>query len=110
MKRVVISVIGSATLIGVLGAARAWIRPSISRNRIRTASPIDSRVVKILKRPGAVLHRGDPILELDVSQSVLNLEKLEMALKENQQSRRKLELQNTLINLQARVLWRGCRG
>ena len=71
-----------------------WIRPSLSRARIRTAvvtagpvesvimasgtvtpevervlsSPLDARVLRLLQRPGAHLKRGDPVLELDVSE------------------------------------------
>jgi len=131
IKRVALSVFAFAIVVGALTAAHSWIRPSLSRNRIRTAlvdlgpveatisasgtvvpeleqvlsSPIDTRAVKILKRPGAVLHRGEPILELDVSQSVLSLEKLneQLAIKENQQGQRKLELENKLIELQGQI-------
>ncbi len=86
----------SAALIWAPG----WIAPSVSRNRIRTAvvdagpieasitasgtvipefeqvlsSPIDTRVVRILSRPGAVLKKGQPILDLDVSESLLSFE------------------------------------
>ena len=86
----------SAALIWAPG----WIAPSVSRNRTRTAivdagpveatitasgvvvpefeqvlsSPIDTRVVKILSRPGAFLKKGQPILDLDVSESLLSFE------------------------------------
>ena len=106
-----------------------FLRPSVSRARIRTArvdlgpveatitasgtvvpefeqvisSPIDTRVVKILKRPGEVLAKGEPILLLDVSESVLALEKLnqQIELKQNQQAKARLDLDNTLIGLQS---------
>jgi HlyD family secretion protein len=104
-----------------------WLRPSIARARLRTArveagsieatitasgtvvpefeqvtsSPINARVLKILQRPGAVLTRGQPILELDVSESTLALEKIgqQIELKQNQQDRARLDLENTLNNL-----------
>jgi len=131
LRRVAFSILGFAIVVAVFTAARAWITPSLSRNSIRTArvdvgpiestitasgtvvpeleqvfsSPIDSRVLKILKRPGDQLHKGDAILELDVSQSVLALEKLneQLAIKENQQGQRKLELENKLIELQGQI-------
>jgi HlyD family secretion protein len=106
------------------------LKPSINRARIRTAkvdsgmmeatisasgivvpefeqvisSPINARVTRILKRPGDPLKRGEPILELDVSESVLALEKVnqQIALKQNQQAKIKLDLDNTLIDLQSR--------
>lgn len=106
------------------------IKPSINRARIRTAkvdsgvmeatisasgivvpefeqvisSPINARVTRILKRPGDHLKRGEPILELDVSESVLAVDKVnqQIALKQNQQAKIKLDLDNTLIDLQSR--------
>ena len=91
-----------------------WLRPSVNRARIRTArvttgpveavimasgivapeiervlsSPLDARVLRLLERPGAHLKRGDPVVELDVSESVLALEKVvkDLKIKDNQQS------------------------
>jgi len=107
----------------------ALLKPSLSRARIRTArvdagpieatisasgtvvpefeqvlsSPISARVLKILKRPGAVVSKGDPIIELDMSESVLALEKMnqQIELKQNQQAKARLDLQNTLIGLRS---------
>lgn len=106
------------------------LKPSIARARIRTAvvergpvesaitstgsvvpefeqvisSPVNARVLKILKRPGAVLRKGEPIIELDLAESVLALEKInqQIELKQNQQARARLDLQNTLIDLQSK--------
>ncbi|MGH7456616.1 MAG: efflux RND transporter periplasmic adaptor subunit, partial [bacterium] len=108
-----------------------WISPSVSRNRIRTAkvdrgpieatitasgtvvpefeqvisSPIETRVLKILQRPGAVLKKGEPILELDISATTLALEKLndQIALKQNEQARLKIDLDKTLNDLQTQL-------
>ena len=123
----------SALVVGVIAAIFVWVpgfmRPSLSRIRIRTArvdagpiestisasgtvipefeqvlsSPINARVVKIMKRPGAIVTRGEPIVELDVSESVLALDKVnqQVDLKQNQQAKAKLELENTLISLQS---------
>ena len=123
----------STVVVAAIAALFVWapgfIRPSLSRIRIRTArvdagpiestisasgtvipeleqvlsSPINARVVRIIKRPGAIVARGEPILELDVSESVLALDKVnqQVDLKQNQQAKAKLELENTLINLQS---------
>ena len=108
-----------------------WIRPSVHRSRIRTArvdlgpiqtsitstgtvvpefeqvisSPIDARVIRILKRPGDSLSIGMPIVELDVSASRLVLEKADqsISLKQNQQARNRLELSQSLIRLQSQM-------
>jgi HlyD family secretion protein len=117
----------------LIGAVLFWglrlIDPSIRRDRVRTAkveagpieativasgmvvpeieqvlsSPVNARILKILKRPGAVLSKGDSILELDLNESRLVTEKLsqQIELKRSQQEKAKLELKNTLITLQS---------
>ena len=129
IKRVSIGFTGAVLLFVLLAWAPRWVRPSLAKSRIRTAvvdvgaveatitssgtvvpefeqvlsSPIDSRILKILKRPGSQLKRGDAIMELDVSQATLELNKLnqQLAIKQNQQAQRKLELENTLLKLQS---------
>jgi HlyD family secretion protein len=109
----------------------AWIRPTVHRNRIRTAkvergeiesgisasgtvvpefeavlsSPIDARVIRILKRAGDAVSSGDAIIELDVSSSQLELERIlqNIALKQNQQARTRLDLEQTLISLRSQM-------
>ena len=125
VKRGLSAVAVLVALLALFGLVPRWIRPSVNRSDIRVATvdagpieatisasgtvapefqqvlstPIDARVVKILKRPGAVLKRGEPIIDLDVSESLLSLEKLDeqLALKQNQQARKKLDLESTLI-------------
>jgi HlyD family secretion protein len=129
-KRGLFSLVVVSLLVAGFIYAPRLIKPSINRARIRTAkvdsgvmeatisasgivvpefeqvisSPINARVTKILKRPGDPLKRGEPILELDVSESVLAVEKVnqQIALKQNQQAKIKLDLDNTLIDLQSR--------
>jgi HlyD family secretion protein len=131
IKRLLLSIVGVAAIAGAVIFVPAWIKPTVSRSRIRTAivdrgsveaaitasgtvvpefeqvlsSPVDARVVKILKRQGDVLSQGEPIVELDVSASRLALEKLDeqRAIKENQQAKLKLELENDLIRLQGQL-------
>ena len=108
-----------------------WMRPSVNRARIRTAlvttgpveavimasgtvtpelervlsSPNDARVLRILQRPGAHLKRGDPVVELDVSESVLALEKVvkDLKIKDNQQAQTRLTLERSLVDLDGRL-------
>lgn len=105
------------------------LRPSVSRSRIRTArvetgpveasitasgtvvpereavlsSPVDARVVRILKQPGDRVKKGEAILELDLSQSVLDLEQKsrDLALKLNQQAKTRQDLEAQLAEVGA---------
>jgi HlyD family secretion protein len=107
-----------------------WMRPSVNRARIRTArvttgpieavimasgtvapevervlsSPLDARVLRLLQRPGAHVKRGDPVVELDVSESVLALEKVvkDLKIKDNQQAQARLTLEKSLVDLDGR--------
>jgi HlyD family secretion protein len=109
----------------------AWMRPTVSRARIRTArvvtgaveavimasgtvapevervlsSPLDARVLRLLQRPGAHLKRGDPVVELDVSESVLSLDKLvkDLKIKDNEQAQTRLTLERSLVDLDGRL-------
>lgn len=100
VKRGIQATMAVALIASALIWVPGWIAPSVSRNRIRTAlvdagpveatitasgtvvpefeqalsSPIDTRVVKILSRPGAALKKGQPIVDLDVSESLLSFE------------------------------------
>ena len=108
-----------------------WMRPAVSRARIRTArvvagpveavimasgtvapevervlsSPLDARVLRLLQRPGAQLKRGDPVVELDVSESVLSLDKLvkDLKIKDNEQAQTRLTLERSLVDLDGRL-------
>ena len=108
-----------------------FIRPSVSRQRVRTAkvtsgpieavitasgsvvpeseralsSPVDARVLRILKRPGDPLKAGDPLVELDASMSVLAVGKLEkdLALKDNEQAQTRLALEKSLLEIEGKL-------
>jgi len=127
LKRAGVSIAGVATLLAVFLWGPGWISPSVARARVRTArvdagpieavisasgtvlpeieevvsSPVDARVLRILVRPGAELKPGQPIVELDTSESTLAVEKLaqNLALKENQQEKTRLELERSLNDL-----------
>ena len=101
-KRAATTLTGAAFFASLLIWLPGWVRPSLEREQIRTArvewgaveahisasgtvvpefeqviaSPIPSRIIGILQRPGAVLRSGDPIVELDRSESALDVERL----------------------------------
>ena len=115
----------------VLAALPGWMRPSVARSRIRTArvtagpieavitaggtvtpevervlsSPLDARVLRILQRPGAHVTQGDPVVELDISESELALDKVvkDLRIKENQQAQTRLALEKSLVDLDGRL-------
>ena len=82
--------------------AAGTIVPEIERV---LSSPVDARVLRILKRPGARVERGDAVVELDTSESVLALDKLQSGLqvKENEQAQRRLTLQTSLADIDGRI-------
>jgi HlyD family secretion protein len=124
---------GLALVATVLILGPGWISPTVSRARIRTArvdtgpieavisasgtvlpeveevvsSPVDARVLRILARPGAELKAGQPLAELDTTESMLAVERLSqnLALKQNQQEKARLGLERSLNDLdsQARI-------
>ena len=108
-----------------------WLRPTLARVRIRTAevtvgsieavitatglvtpevervlsSPLDARVLRILKRPGAIVNAGDPVVELDTGESVLALETIlkDLDIKANEQAQARLALDKSLADLDGRI-------
>src|SRR5262249_11120807 len=122
------------TGLSLVTTAFVWgpslLRPSVSRERVRIgkvetgpveasitasgtvlpeveevlASPMEARVLKILRRPGDVLKKGDPIVELDLSESILAVEKLDrdLALKVNKQASTRLDLEARLNEIEAK--------
>lgn len=125
----------ATAILVVLASALVWgadlLRPSLRRDRVRVArvesgpleaslsasgtvvpavehvisSPIDARVLAVLRRVGDQLKAGDPILRLDTSDSELEAEKLRqrIALKGNEQARTRLTLESQLIELDGQI-------
>lgn len=131
IKRIVLILLALVSVTVLLVWGPRLITPSLSRNNIRTAkvfsapfessitatgtvvpefeqvisSPIDARVVKVLRHPGDVLRKGDPILQLDVSATVLAVDKCnqQIELKKNAQAKARLDLESTLNQLQSQI-------
>jgi HlyD family secretion protein len=108
-----------------------WLRPSVSRARILTAkvergaveavieasgtvlpareavlsSPIETRVVRILKRPGDAVRRGEALLDLDTEATKLDLQRIEdrLARKRNEETQSRLTLGRSLDDLRGRI-------
>ena len=135
LRRVLKIVVPVVLIAVVIAALPGWIRPAVTRARIRTApvttgpveavitaagtvvpevervlsSPLDARVLRILQRPGASLKQGDPVVELDISESVLALDKVvkDLKIKENQQAQTRLTLEKSLVDLDGRLEVKG---
>src|SRR5688572_3629749 len=91
-----------AVIVGALVLLPGWLRPSLDRTRLRTSnvttgpleavvsaagtvvpavervlsSPVDARLLRLLKRPGAPVTAGEPVAELDLSDSRLAIERI----------------------------------
>jgi len=135
LRRVLKFVVPALLIAFVIAALPGWIRPTVTRARIRTAhvtagpvesvitasgtvvpevervlsSPLDARVLRILQRPGAHLKQGDAVVELDLSESVLALDKVvkDQKIKENQQAQSRLTLEKALVDLDGRLEVKG---
>jgi HlyD family secretion protein len=131
MSRIAKVAIPVVALILLIAWLPGFIRPSVSRQRMRTAkvtagpieavitasgmvvpeteralsSPVDARVMRILKRPGDPLKAGDPLVELDANSSVLAVGKLEkdLALKDNEQAQTRLALEKSLLEIEGKL-------
>jgi HlyD family secretion protein len=118
-------------LVVLVGAVPRLIRPTLDRSEIRTAkvetgpveatldaagivvpefehvlsSPIDARVLRVLRKPGDPLEPGQTILDLDASESRLAYDKLveRAALKRNEVRQKRLALARTLADLKGQA-------
>jgi HlyD family secretion protein len=128
-KRTAFSLGALIGLFGLFAWGPGFISPTLSRNRIRTdvvkvgpieatitasgtvvpefeevlAAPLDARVVRILKKPGDIVRRGETIVELDLSDSFSAVKTIgdRLAIKENEQRQLHISLENTLIELRS---------
>jgi HlyD family secretion protein len=120
-----VAVLGVGCLLVV--AVPQWLRPSVSRARVRLArvergtveaaieasgtvvpaaeralsSPIAARVEKILKRPGQSVRAGEAVVELDTSAARLEIERLRdrLAQKRNEQAQLRIALERSIDDL-----------
>ena len=132
LKRIAASAAGLAAAVWLFLWLPGLIRPAVDRDRIRTAavergpveetitasgtivpefeqilfSPIDTRLLRILEKPGAVLEKGQPIVELDLSGARHEVERRaeDLALKRNRRTQLELDERQRLGDLDTR--WR----
>lgn len=124
-------VVGVAALAAVAFAwAPSLVRPTVSRDRIRTSvvdvgpleaaisaagrvvpeveqvltSPVDARVLRVRRRAGDPVKAGEAIVELDLSQAKLAVEALDrdLALRRNDEKKKKLDLESKLSDVEGR--------
>ena len=128
IRQIARSLAGLAALVSLFVWLPGWIRPSVDSGRIRTAqvkrgaveetitasgtvvprfeqilfSPVNTRLVRILHKPGDLLRQGEAIVELDLNAARLEVEKRaeELALKQNQRTRIELEERKSLSDLE----------
>jgi HlyD family secretion protein len=128
-RRVVAGVGAVALAALILAGGSAALRPTLLRSQIRTARvevgpleaiiaatgtvvpeieqvvsmPVEARVLRIRKRPGDAVARGEAILDLDLEGAALEQEKLDqaLALRVNQQQKTRLELEARLDDLES---------
>lgn len=131
MKRVGLAVLIGLALLATFAWGPAFLTPSVPRTRVRTAlvstgpiestltasgtvvpefeqvlaAPMNARVLRILKRPGDKVRKGDPIVELDVSESQSEVKTIDnrISIKENEQRQLQISLENTLIELRSQL-------
>jgi HlyD family secretion protein len=126
--KIALPIVAMVTVVALLPG---WLRPTLSRARIRTAivktgpiesvitasgtvvpeieralsSPVDAKLLRLLKRPGAPVRAGEPVAELDLTESRLALEKIagNLAITDNKQNQTRLALDRSLADLDARI-------
>lgn len=119
-----------AVLSAVVVLGNTWLRPGVSRSRVRIAtvtegpieatisasgtvvpevervlsSPVDARIVRVIRRAGDELQAGDKIVELDTREAELAVVRLDrnLAVKANEQTRKRLALDRSLAELDSR--------
>jgi HlyD family secretion protein len=131
VKRVVTAAVAVAAIVFLFAATVSWLRPSIRRRDIQTAvvergpvdatlqasgtiipaveqvvsAPLDSRVLRIVRRAGDHVRAGDAIVELDTTAARLALERLgeQLAQKDNEQAQLRLRLDDSVALLRAQI-------
>jgi len=129
-RRWITGALAGAAVLALVLFLPGWVKPSIPRTEIRTAvveagpidatltasglvvpehefvvtSPVDSRVVGTVHEAGDTVAAGEPIVNLDVTETRLLLERLEreVALKDNERSQARVDLESKLNELTGR--------
>jgi HlyD family secretion protein len=131
LRKGVLAAIAIAAVVFLVAATVQYLKPSVRRNEIQTArvergtvdevlqasgtaipdtesvvsSPVDARVLRIGRRAGDRLKKGDEILTLDTSASHLDLERLkdQVAQKESEVAQARLKSEESVAALAAQL-------
>lgn len=129
LQKLRLPVIIAVAAVGLIVLAISWMRPSLQRDRLRTAvvergdvaatldasglvlpqseqvftAPISTRIMQVLKSAGATVTAGDTILRLDDRDAERDASKLreQIALKANARKQTTLELARSRNDLEA---------
>jgi len=131
VRRVAVGVIALFAAAFSIAATVQWLRPSLKRRELQFArvergsvdatlqasgvvipaveqvvsSPVEARVLRIVRRAGDRVRAGDELVALDTSASRLEVGRLDdrVAQKESETSQTRLRLEETLANLRAQI-------
>jgi len=128
-----IAPLAAATVLVVAGlvVVLGWLEPSVRKRDIRIAtvdrgeveatidatgtvipafervmsSPVEARIVRILRKPGALVEKGDEIVDLDTQGSRVGLEQLDEQIAQKNAEKTSLEtgIEQEMADLQARI-------
>ena len=126
---VALAAVGSAAGLFTLGSR--WLTPSIDRDRLRTTrvergpieevvgasglavpvaeravtSPVDGRILAVLRAPGSALASGDAILQIDASTAAIELERLDERIAQSRLAtdRARADLESARSDLAGRI-------
>jgi HlyD family secretion protein len=130
-RRVLTIAVAAAAIIFSFAATVSWLRPSIRRADIETArvergnvdaalqasgtivpaieqaisSPVEARVLRIVRRPGDRVRAGDELMALDTSGAQLDFDRLsgQVSQKESEQAQMRLKLEDSIAALEAQI-------
>jgi HlyD family secretion protein len=131
MRRIAVVVIAIAAVIFSVAATMQWLRPGVRRSEIQTArvergavdatlqatgatvpaveqvvsSPVEARVLRIVRRAGDRVHAGDELIALDTSATRLEADRLadRVAQKESEEAQLRLRVDESVASLRAQI-------
>jgi HlyD family secretion protein len=123
--------VSALALVVTLVLLAGWAQPGVRRSAIQTAtvtrgrlevtveaagvvvpsfeqsvsSPVEARVLRVLRQPGTVVRSGDELVQLDLSQLRLELEKVEqqLAQKQNEAARARVVSEGDVASMRRQI-------
>ena len=130
-RRALTIAIAVAAVVFSFAATLQWLRPSVKRADIQIArvergvleatlqasgmvvpaaeqvisAPVESRVLRIVRRPGDRVRAGDELMELDTAASRLDVDRVagSIALKESEAAQKGLQVEEKIATLHAQI-------